>query len=398
MAGKFERVKLCDPPAAISAEWLLFFTMFLAIAFVTSACVTKGEATGEIAARFGELRRAHAQPLEKRVGLLEQSAAQLSSRFEANRKSLAGLEKRLTRAKEEAGAAGRTIVAMKTAFDEQLAAMEKQVRAKIAQSDPELYEKTLAEMRMQESEFPAYYRLCALVLDETRTLQAKQTKTISVFSAESRDVAAALGANEDELIGGSTLKIPPLHKRRIDFDIPENVNSWMALSELLIRKNLLKPVPPEVERLLALDSATLDRRESEAHTEREKFLLRAMRNYKRGLEQLAKETKVLPRQWEPVWDGEKSLIRYSGDRPAPRRWMEKEAFRTALINKAYVYDTLIRMRGGKTDTYDRFEMAHYLSEMIWCARKLGHPFGDEIEQLVNDYILGLKERRALTER
>jgi hypothetical protein len=231
---------------------------------------------------------------------------------------------------------------------------------------------------------------------QTVALQQRQTRSIRVLTDESKEVAGRLGADTSDATSGSVLAIPPLHQRKITFELPENVGSWMALSGVLVQKGALKPIPRSVEDLVGLDATALARREASATSANQKFFLRALRNYKRELESLEKEAAALPGGWEPAWDAEKRLVRQSKDRPAPRRWMERDSFREALINKAYVYDVLIRMRGGTTDTYDRFEMAHYLSEMIWCAQKLGHPFGDEIQKMVNGYVEGLQERRALT--
>ena len=265
----------------------------------------------------------------------------------------------------------------------------------IEQNDQNLTRRVSEEMIKQEAEFAEHRRTCGAVRGQIGVLIADHEKSINVFALLSERIAERMGPEDRPVAGGSSVTIPPINVRKVAFDIPTTVSSWVDWAQVLIERGALKAVPPDVEDLLELNSAALKERETSEKSPQKVFLVRAMRNYKSAIERLQKDSSTLPSGWQPVWDAEKTLLAYSGDRPASRRWMEEESFRVALANKAYVYDALIRLRGGMTETYDRFEMAYYLSQMIWCARKLGHPFADEIETLANTYLRGLSENRAL---
>lgn len=233
------------------------------------------------------------------------------------------------------------------------------------------------------------------LLASADSLEERQARSLRRLSAISQSQARSLGAAEDYGPTSSTVEILPLHLRQVVLDMPAQANLWMALGRALVEQKAMSPFPASVSMLLNLDAASISDRESKSSGLEDKFLLRALKNYRLALESLAADGREVPDGWKAGWDAERDLLYVGWDRPAPRRWIQSIDFRTALLNKAYVLDAFIRRRGGTTAIYDRIEMAFYLDGMAWCAKKLGRPLSNELEALVNRYGEALSEHMAL---
>ena len=361
-------------------------------------CATPAAVAPLVQSKFAEPRESCMRDLLKDKDAWERSVREFDERYARLYGAIESAAPGFRRISEETGVQRQSVSALAADFGSRLERTGQDVLRRMADADAENAKETLNGMRAQEQEFPAHRRRCAETCYKIGRLRGKQGESIKVFAARSVKACATLGAEQPPASAASAAAIPPINRRRILFDIPENVDSWMALAQVLMDKGAMKPLHPSVEALMALDSQNLKSREDLRQSPGDVFLIRALRNYLEALDALKAHSGSLPRGWQPAWDAEKALLRHSGERPAPLRWMREDGFKEGIINKAYVYDALIRMRGGSTDAYDRFEMAYYLAEMIWAAQKLGHPYGDEVEKLANDYLSRLSVRAPLASK
>ena len=368
-------------------------------AFIATAllcgCATPAAVTPLVEKKLAEPSEGSMRDFTRENAAWEKSVRDLDARYSALQKNIESSSPRFRRIAQETETLQTQVRALTNDFKSRLESTGRKVRQRMTAADVKNADETLHGMRDQEKEFPSHRRRCSETCYKIGRLHGKQQHSITIFAARSTKVCTKLGAEKAVASSASAVALPPINRRRIAFDIPPNVDSWMALAQVLIDKGSMKPLHPSVEALIALDPQTLKSHEERRQSPGDVFLTRALRNYLESLTSLKAACGTLQEGWQPVWDSEKALLKHSGERPAPLRWMREDSFREGMINKAYVYDALIRSRGGTTDAYDRFEMSYYLGEMIWAAKKLGHPYGDEIERLANDYLSRLSARAPL---